>query len=214
MGKKYYLYDRKDKFYAVRKGRNPGIYFSWLECKSQIHRYPGAVYKSFECLESAENYMDEYREENENRMKFSNYAYIRGYYNDTTDCYGYNGCIYHNNKKYNINGYDNDPHYINMGAVAGHIVGCRKLIDKAIELGIRNMDLYYDYEGIKNWATGDWNRNKYGSIEYYEYMQDIKRKININFIKNIESKKRKERNFFYKTHKYIQKKYYFKKNEY
>ena len=34
------------KFYAVKKGKIPGIYYSWDECKKMVDGFPGAVYKS------------------------------------------------------------------------------------------------------------------------------------------------------------------------
>ena len=36
------------KWYAVVKGRVPGIYTSWPDCVSQTHQYSGAIFKSFE----------------------------------------------------------------------------------------------------------------------------------------------------------------------
>ena len=33
----------KNKYYAVRKGRIPGIYRTWSECQKQVTGYPGAV---------------------------------------------------------------------------------------------------------------------------------------------------------------------------
>eukprot|EP00041_Stephanoeca_diplocostata_P014866 m.281005 g.281005 ORF g.281005 m.281005 type:complete len:352 (+) comp19834_c0_seq3:235-1290(+) len=35
------------KYYAVRKGRIPGVYSSWNECQEQVHRFTGAIHKSF-----------------------------------------------------------------------------------------------------------------------------------------------------------------------
>ena len=35
------------KYYAVRKGRNPGIYTSWDLCLKEVKGYKGAIYKSF-----------------------------------------------------------------------------------------------------------------------------------------------------------------------
>ncbi len=35
------------KYYVVWKGKNPGVYQSWDECKKQIEGFPEAVYKSF-----------------------------------------------------------------------------------------------------------------------------------------------------------------------
>ena len=38
------------KFYAVKIGRKPGIYLTWDECKQQVDKFKGAVYKSFNTL--------------------------------------------------------------------------------------------------------------------------------------------------------------------
>lgn len=35
------------KYYAVRKGRQPGIYTTWSSCEEQVKGFPGAVYKAF-----------------------------------------------------------------------------------------------------------------------------------------------------------------------
>ena len=43
----------KSKFYVVLKGRTPGIYKTWDECKRQVHEFDKAVYKSFESEEEA-----------------------------------------------------------------------------------------------------------------------------------------------------------------
>lgn len=46
------------KVYVVWKGRTPGIYNSWEECKKQVDGFSGAKYKSFKSMEVAK---DEYR---------------------------------------------------------------------------------------------------------------------------------------------------------
>ncbi|MCL6274133.1 ribonuclease H family protein [Muricauda sp. 2012CJ35-5] len=38
---------KKQKFYVVWKGKRPGIYESWDDCKAQIEGFKGAQYKSF-----------------------------------------------------------------------------------------------------------------------------------------------------------------------
>lgn len=43
----------KGKFYVVWKGRNPGIFDNWAECKMQVEGEEGAKYKSFETRELA-----------------------------------------------------------------------------------------------------------------------------------------------------------------
>ncbi|WP_431124834.1 viroplasmin family protein [Flagellimonas flava] len=43
----------KKKFYVVWKGKRPGIFESWDDCKAQITGFKGAQYKSFSSFEEA-----------------------------------------------------------------------------------------------------------------------------------------------------------------
>lgn len=45
------------KYYAVRKGKNTGIFTTWDECNSNVTGFSGAEYKSFKTLNDAEIYM-------------------------------------------------------------------------------------------------------------------------------------------------------------
>jgi ribonuclease HI len=47
----------RKKYYAVRSGREPGVYLTWDECKAQIDGYPKAEYKGFSSLADAEAYL-------------------------------------------------------------------------------------------------------------------------------------------------------------
>lgn len=44
---------KKKKFYVVWKGKKPGVYSTWNECKKQINGFEGAQYKSFASLSEA-----------------------------------------------------------------------------------------------------------------------------------------------------------------
>lgn len=48
----------KSKFYVVWKGRTPGIYDNWADCKSQVEGEEGAKYKSFETRQEASEAFD------------------------------------------------------------------------------------------------------------------------------------------------------------
>ena len=48
----------KKKYYAVKKGKTPGIYLTWEDCKAQTEGFSGAIYKSFPTLEQAEQYVE------------------------------------------------------------------------------------------------------------------------------------------------------------
>lgn len=56
---------KKPKFYVVWKGRETGVFSSWDECKAQTNGFEGAVFKSFESKELAEE-----------AFKSSSYQYI------------------------------------------------------------------------------------------------------------------------------------------
>lgn len=49
----------KKKYYAVKIGKRPGVYFTWAECEDQIKGVSGAVYEGFPDLESAQKFIEE-----------------------------------------------------------------------------------------------------------------------------------------------------------
>lgn len=55
------------KYYAVRIGRNPGVYTTWDACKSEIHRYPGGEFKSFSQLQQAKDWLEKREEQEETK---------------------------------------------------------------------------------------------------------------------------------------------------
>ena len=70
-----------------------------------------------------------------------------------------------------------------MRNVAGEVLGSMAAIEKAVELGLEELSIYYDYMGIEMWAKGLWKRNKKGTIAYYDYVQSVKNQITLHFIK-------------------------------
>ena len=55
-------------YYAVKEGLNPGLYFSWDDCKDQIFKYPDAVYKKFSKREDAQKYLNEEIQESDLKL--------------------------------------------------------------------------------------------------------------------------------------------------
>lgn len=39
---------KKQKYYVVWKGRDTGVFYSWNDCKTQVDKFEGALYKSYE----------------------------------------------------------------------------------------------------------------------------------------------------------------------
>lgn len=47
------------KWYAVAKGREPGIYTTWDEAQQQVNNFPDAVFKAFPSEEAAKEFLEE-----------------------------------------------------------------------------------------------------------------------------------------------------------
>lgn len=181
------------KYYAVKKGKVPGIYLSWNDCKAMVDGYPGAVYKSFKTIEEAEKFITgekiisgmkaSGKNTSESGETCSTYAFVDGSFNKATHTYGYGGFLVTDNEKYVLRGADNDAEMATMRNVAGEIKGAEAAVKKAIELGIKELVIYYDYMGIEMWATGAWKRNKAGTIAYHDYIMSVKEQIKLTFVK-------------------------------
>lgn len=154
-----------------------------------VHGHPGAVYKSFPTMEEAEAFVGSISLDE--RIELAKraigprepYTFVDGSYNIATNVYGYGGFLIANGEKYVLQGSGNEPELVEMNNVAGEIAGAMAAVNKAIELGLPAIDIYYDYMGIEMWATGEWKRNKAGTIAYYNFMQSIKDKIAVSFVK-------------------------------
>ena len=168
------------KFYAVKKGKVPGIYTSWDACKSMVHGFPGAVYKGFATRAEAEQFLEEKKEE---QKEPENYAFVDGSFNSATSVYGYGGFLVTKGERHVISGSGNDPQMASMRNVAGEVLGSMAAIEKALELGLKDLTIYYDYMGIEMWAKGLWKRNKKGTVAYYEYVRLVEDKIRLSFVK-------------------------------
>lgn len=178
------------KFYAVKKGRTPGIYLTWDDCKKMVEGFSGAVYKSFLTLQEAEAFIDNDTNSKEVATQAgadvdseAPFAFVDGSFNSVTGVYGYGGFLVCQNQRYQLQGAGDDVEMASMRNVAGEILGSQAAVEKAIELGVKELNIYYDYMGIEMWATGLWKRNKKGTVAYYEFMQSVKQLIKVNFIK-------------------------------
>ena len=119
----------------------------------------------------------------DNDEELSVYAFVDGSFNAATGVYGYGGFLVHDGKKEILQGSGSDAEMASMRNVSGEILGSMAAIRKAYELQLPEVAVYYDYMGIEMWATGGWKRNKKGTIAYYDFIQSMKGKIKIRFVK-------------------------------
>lgn len=174
------------KYYAVKNGKKTGIFRTWDECKAVVNGYPGAQYKSFLSLEEAQSYMNGGQAKaasKEDGKEPDIYAFVDGSFNVATGVYGFGGFLVHNGQKEMLQGSGDEEEMASMRNVAGEVLGSMAAMEKALELGLQEVTIYYDYMGIEMWATGEWKRNKKGTIAYYDYVQSIKDRLRIHFVK-------------------------------
>lgn len=191
------------KYYAVARGKTPGIYFTWDDCKVQVDGFPGAKYKSFstvveaqEFIESATGRYEEERQPDEQQALDwmeekpvesvdGLVAYVDGSYDHSQLRYAYGCVMVLPDEEVTLSGSDNDEEYVSMRNVAGEILGSEKAVLWAIEHGYKKVTIYYDYEGIEKWANHLWKANKTGTQRYQAFIDEKRKEIEICFEKVI-----------------------------
>lgn len=63
---------KKNFYYAVQKGRNPGVYNDWSSCSRQVSGYSGSVYRKFDTLAAAQQFANSSSGYNSTGSNFSN----------------------------------------------------------------------------------------------------------------------------------------------
>ena len=189
------------KFYAVYRGKTPGVYTDWPSCRKQIEGFKGPVYKGFLDFMSAVRFVKEGPAQGsripdsrtkergltgDTQARFTPekpYAFVDGSFNSRTKTYGYGGFLVHDETREVLAGSGNDPELASMRNVAGEILGSEAAVCKALELGLKKLTICYDYLGVEMWATGRWKRNLAATRRYHEVMQEAMRQIDIHFVK-------------------------------
>ena len=192
------------KYYAVRAGRKTGIFETWDECKKSVDGYSGAVFKSFKTKDEALAFLGIESSSNSGipidvdssiasdsscvdgciaSDSSCATAYVDGSYNIATKEFGYGVVMFHNGEELHMSKSFSDAEMASMRNVAGEIFGSMAAMEYAVNHGITNLSIYYDYMGISKWCTGEWKANKKGTIAYRDYYNKIKTKVNVQFEK-------------------------------
>ncbi len=170
------------KYYAVRVGRNPGIYHTWDECKRETVGFKGASFKKFSTLEDAKAFINEKEEKKkESAGKDELLVYVDGSYRNKDKSHSYGVYMFNDEEEYTYSKrFFKDSE---MRNVSGEIKGAMRAMEEAVKLGKKKIYLHYDYEGIRSWALGFWKTNKEGTINYKKFYDSIKDKLEVKFIK-------------------------------
>ena len=177
------------KVYPVSNGRIVGIFTNWPDCQTQTNGYPSAKFFSTYSLDEAIDAVCPCIENIQPQQQVSDIpttgciAYVDGSFNVKTSTYGWGVVLFTDGVQNEISGCGNDQELASLRNVAGEIIATKCAIQEAILLDHQTIDIYYDYEGIEKWATGEWKRKKKQTIEYYNFIKNASSQIKINFHK-------------------------------
>lgn len=175
------------KYYAVRVGKNPGIYDTWQDCSYQVIGYKGAEYKKFNTIDEARDYIKETLTFSDN-VDFDSVkanemiVYVDGSYNDKTGEFGYGVVSFTDKGKESYGGKFASADAAHRN-VSGELYAAMHAMDKALEEGKEKLYIHYDYSGIERWAIGEWKTNVELTRRYKRKFDEVKDKLKICFIK-------------------------------
>lgn len=180
---------KKNRIYAVKKGHTIGLFSNWEDCKSAVEGFAGAVYKSFESEEEAHAFLEDIdivkNDDISPRLNAGKVvAFTDGSFDADKKAYGSGVCIFAPNDIYmELCNSGRNEKYIDLRNVAGEIIAVLNAIDWAWKNGYDQISIFYDYEGIGKWATGEWKTKTTLSSYYKRYIDDKNGIISIEFIK-------------------------------
>ena len=166
------------KFYAVKQGRQPGIYTTWAECQKQTVGFKGAKFKGFVTKAEAEAYMND--EEVLSAPVEGVVAYVDGsYFNGE---YSWGMAIYENSQLiFKANGKGTSEEAAKLHNVAGEVAGAMEAVLWAEAQGLEHITICHDYVGISEWALGHWKTNTPLTTHYAAFMKE--RRGLVTFVK-------------------------------
>ena len=182
--------EKRKKVYAIRKGRQVGLFANWPDCQEQIKGYSGAEYKSFATEQEAKAYLAG----GENIAKLvpidmakpapgTMLAYVDGSYNSRTMEYSAGVVALWQGKEITFSEKADDAELRGMRNVAGEIMGAQIAMQYAVEEKASILVIYHDYEGVEKWCTRAWEAKQNGTKKYKAYYDTIEKQLDVRFVK-------------------------------
>ena len=184
------------KVYAVRKGKTPGLYMTWDDCKAQVDGFAGAEYKSFADPQDAMAYLGlaggtgggAGAAAPEEKLPAGVRAYVDGSYDSASGRFSCGVVILKIDDEGSIEQTElkavfDDADAAKQRNVAGEIMGAKTAIDYCLANEINEITIYHDYEGVGKWADDLWKANNPLTQAYKQFVADARRNMNIKFEK-------------------------------
>lgn len=181
-------------YYAVKNGREPGIYTDWESCKKQVIKFPRAEYKKFENKKDAEEYMKSselLKAEKINLHKPGVYLYTDGSMHPETKVIGAGVFLVNITKDEDNEECVDTERYsfkykecedVTMRNVAGEIHAVMNAFNIIKIHKYESAYIVHDYIGIAEWCTGRWKAQSNLSKQLKKAYEDIKEECKITFV--------------------------------
>lgn len=201
------------KIYAVKKGRETGIFNSWPECQAQVTGFNGALYKGFKTKQEADDYLAgiesdapakkkktstvkkdvmSVAQELELTDKYSSMDNCIVVYTDGSNIlenlkvrYSYGFVVIKNNEIiFEGNGEGTNEEASKLENVAGELTAAMQAVLFAKkQFPNQKLYIFHDYQGVSSWALGDWKAKNPTVKKYVEFMKKYESIVPFDFVK-------------------------------
>lgn len=189
----------KNKFYAVKKGKIPGIYESWEECEKNVKGFHDAQYKGFKSKEEAEEYMqcddDQHKkDETDDSEKYEEIvqscledkrivAFTDGGFDNKNKIAGYGVYILEpDGLSHEINDIVRTDRFETSNNITPEIMAVITALDWAISHSYEKISIFHDYNGIGKWGKGEWKAKSKVAQWFVKKIRDYEDIIDIEYI--------------------------------
>ncbi|NOL51677.1 viroplasmin family protein [Pelistega suis] len=195
----------KQKFYAVRVGKTPGVYESWEECEQQVKGVSGAVFKSFSSREEAnaflmietiedstdgnsKNKISDYNNDIENAIASSRVvAFVDGGFSDKGgEPVAAYGCLIippDGSDQIEISDRVYTDKFIESRNIAPEIFASLEALKWTLANGYKSITVFHDLENTGKWARGEYQAKSDISRFFVKELNDtFFPLLDINFI--------------------------------
>ncbi|MDR1208931.1 MAG: ribonuclease H family protein [Clostridiales bacterium] len=175
----------KKNFYAVRRGRQTGIFGAWDECKRAVTGFKGAEFRGFAARDEAEAYMrGGDAPEAAEADPLCPVAYVDGSYDAARRIYGWGAVILMpDGETVRLSGAGRRPEYAVERNIAGEVSAAMESVAYCHSRGFDRLIIKHDYAGIGCWARGEWKAGKRCSNDYVKFIRQFDGVMRIMFVK-------------------------------
>lgn len=197
----------KKNYYAVRKGKRPGIYLTWAQAQPQVSGFSGAQYAGFATKAEAEAFMQGEHSASTTKpaRKAAGYAVVDsdaainahiarlasdeviaftdGSYNQATAQYAYGVVLITTSGKLHLAKAIDAPAGADTHQVEGEVTAVEQAVEWAIAHGKTAIWIYADYLGVHEWGHGSWRANAPVAKQYQQFIKAHDAKLAIHFVK-------------------------------